>query len=146
MLLVIDSVDYAPGELDEQVPIHVDLLRELPGNDRPDYWLGRVRRPIRWIADNRERAINHVVLAARWQGTSIEPGVHNLPVGIAYVTDETLLQDARLDFGKCTYVAIGTADYVQDDACQRRPGHRGILAGVIGRLFGVGGGKQPPSE
>ena len=76
----------------------------------------------------------------------IEPGVRNLPVGIAYVTDETLLQDARLGFGKCSYVAIGIADDVRGEACQVRPGQRGILAGIIGRLFGVGVGKRPLPE
>ena len=44
--------------------------------------------------ENRELRITHLVLTARWVGTSIEPGVKELPVGIAYVTDETLLENS----------------------------------------------------
>lgn len=29
--------------------------------------------------------------------------------GSVYVTDQSVLNDARLDFGKCVYVAIGLA-------------------------------------
>ncbi len=35
-----------------------------------------------------------------------------LLIGIAYVTDQTVLGDDALDFGKCRYVAIGTADTI----------------------------------
>jgi hypothetical protein len=102
---MIESVDYAPAELYEQCPITVELIREIPGPDRSDYWLGEVRTPIEWIKENRE--ITHVILAARWEGTRIEAKATNLPVGIAYVTDETLLSDSKLTFDKCAYVAIG---------------------------------------
>ena len=46
MKLTITTVDYAPGELYDQTPIVVKLLRQLPGPDRPDYWLGETERPI----------------------------------------------------------------------------------------------------
>lgn len=107
--LTITDVDHAPEELHDQMPLVVELLRELPGDDRPDYWLGRLRTPIRWLHEGRERRITHLVLAARWEGTRIEPGVESLPVGIAYVVDESLVDDSRLDFAKCVYVAIGTS-------------------------------------
>lgn len=136
MELTISEVDYAPGDLYEQTPLVVDLLRELPGDDRPDYWLGELRTPVRWLQENHERQITHVVLAARWEGTRIEPGVENLPVGIAFVTDASLLDDARLDFSKCSYVAIG----ISHDTGSGKPAEApdGILAGSIGRLFGKG--------
>ncbi len=37
-------------------------------------------------------------------------GVRQLPLGIAYVTDATLLADARLGLAKNACVAIGTGD------------------------------------
>jgi len=46
MELTITGVDYAPEELDEQTPLVVKLLREMPGDDRPDYWLGELKTPI----------------------------------------------------------------------------------------------------
>lgn len=107
MELTITGVEYSPVELNEQIPLVVKLLREMPGDDRPDYWLGELKTPIMWVDKNHERKITHIILAARWKGTRIEPNVKNLPVGIAYVTDASLLNDAILDFNKCTYVTIG---------------------------------------
>jgi hypothetical protein len=107
--ITISGVDYAPGDLYGQTPIIVDFVREIPGDDRPDYWLGVSRSPIRWLLDNHERLVTHVILAARWEGTRIEPGIKDLPVGIAYVTDQSLLDDERLTLSKCSFVAIGIA-------------------------------------
>lgn len=109
MQLTITSVDYAPADLYDQVPLVVDLMREIPGDDRPDYWVGALRTPIRWLVENRVREVTHLVVSARWVGTSFATGVENLPVGIAYVTDLSVLDDAQLDFAKCAYVAIGIA-------------------------------------
>jgi len=134
--LTISTVDYAPEELHEQTPLVVDLLRELPGDDRPDYWLGAARTPIRWIHESLERQITHLVLAARWEGTRIEPGANDLPVGIAFVTDQSLLDDQRLDFSKCAYVAIGLSTETGGGHSVGRP--RALLAGTIGRFFGTG--------
>lgn len=136
MELTIVSVDYAPHELEEQTPIVVKLLREIPGDDRPDYWLGKVKIPIRWIYHNQEREITHLVLAARWEGTTIEPKVRDLPVGIAYVTDITLLDDQHLDFNKCEYVAIGFSHETGNGEPIKK--NTDILAGTIGRFFGTG--------
>ncbi|HEB90028.1 MAG TPA: hypothetical protein ENI85_10690 [Deltaproteobacteria bacterium] len=136
MQLSIASVDYAPEDLYDQVPLVVDLLRELPGPDRPDYWIGRLAKPVSWLADNQTTEISFVVLCARWEGTQIARGAEDLPVGIAYVTDESLLNDDQLTLEKCSYVAIGIARDAGGGAPIQKP--RGILAGTIGRAFGVG--------
>jgi hypothetical protein len=111
MRMTISWVDYAPDDLYDQTPFDVDLLREIPGSDRPDYWVGALLEPLRW--EEKDREITHLVLAARWQGTSIGLGMKNLPVGIAYVTDSTLLDNGQLDFSKCAYVAIGMVKEVK---------------------------------
>jgi hypothetical protein len=136
MELTIESVDYAPAELYGQCPIVVELIREIPGPDRPDYWLGKVKTPIKWSKENEERQIVYLVLAARWEGTRIEAAAANLPVGIAYVTDETLLEDPRLTFDKCAYIAIGLSHV--EGAVEPIPKTWNILSGTIGRLFGTG--------
>lgn len=136
MELTITSVDYAPEELDAQVPLTIKLLREIEGDDRPDYWIGKSALPIRWIKDNQEQQIEYVVLAARWEGTKIGPGVECLPIGIAYVTDNSVLQDSRLDLKKCEYVAIGVA--CDTSGGRKASTLRKILAGTIGRAFGTG--------
>ena len=127
MRLTISDVDYAPADLGPQAPFAVDLIRELPGPDRPDYWLGKLTRPLRWNREGEGREVTHLVLAARWQGTRIGRD-RQLPVGIAYVTDPTLLPDARVDFGKCSYVAIGMA---REDGSSRRI----LLAVILSLLF-----------
>jgi hypothetical protein len=136
MQLTISSVDYAPEGLYDQVPIVADLIRELPGDDRPDYWLAKTQRPIRWVKDNIEHSVTHLVLAARWAGTRIESGAEQLPVGIAYVTDLTVLHDCRLDLKKCAYVAIGISSETSGGRATRPL--TSVLTGYIGRAFGTG--------
>ena len=135
MQLTISSVDCAPEELYDQLPIVADLIRQLPGDDRPDYWLAKTQRPIRWIKDNIEHSVDHLVLTARWAAPQIQAGVERLPVGIAYVTDETLLNDTRLEFRKCTYVAIGISTETSGAKRFRPLTH--IFKGRIGRAFGA---------
>ena len=108
MRLTISDVDSAPPELHAQAPFQVDLIRELPGPDRPDYWLGQLKQPLQWSRQGELREVTHLVLAARLRGSRIGRE-RQLPVGIAYVTDPTLLQDSCVDLAKCCYVAIGMA-------------------------------------
>jgi hypothetical protein len=136
MQVTITMIDYAPPDLEEQLPIVVDLLRELPGDDQPDYWLAATATPIRWLQDNHTRVITHLVLAARWQGTRIEAGVANLPIGIAYVLDASSLADTHLDLTKCKYVAIGLAS--DTTGGEPPPGPTAIQAGHIAPGFGTG--------
>jgi hypothetical protein len=53
------------------------------------------------------RVVKHLVLAARYEGQSISPPIRRLVTGIAYVVDESPLNDAKLSFDKCRNVAIG---------------------------------------
>ncbi len=113
MRLTVTAVDNGPPELEAQVPAEVSLSHMLPGRDRPDYWLGKLDRPLQWTDDGAEREVTHLVLAARWEGTQIASGAAALPINIAYVIDPSLLHDAALDFAKCAYVGIGTANVTQ---------------------------------
>ena len=80
------------------------------------------------------------MLAARWQGTRIEPDVEHLPIGIAYVTDNTVLEESRLDFVKCHYIAIGIASDTSDGRSVRP--QTSTLAGIIARAFSTGYAKE----
>jgi len=95
--------------LNEQVPFKIKLLHMLPGQDRPDYWLGELLKPLFWLKDDRRIQVEYVVVCARWQGTQIEQSVQQLPVGIAYATDHSQVTTDTLDFAKCEYLAIGLA-------------------------------------
>lgn len=137
MDVAVSTVDYNPPELSEQVPFTFTLLRMLPGPDRPDYWLGALRQPLRWIDKNIERSVAHVVVCARWAGTQIEEGFTNLPINIAYVIDPAQVTDPELSFDKCRYVAIGIASDVSDGRTNL-PELTDILSGNIARGFGLG--------
>jgi len=111
----ITSVDYAPGDLYEQVPIDGVLLRQIPGPDRPDYWLAELSDPLKWSHDGKEHVITHVVLASRYVGQTISPGFGKLVIGMSFVTDQSVLNDDTLDFKKCFYSAIGVAKEIDDE-------------------------------
>ena len=139
MQLTITSLDYAPNDLYAQTPFVAELLRELPGPDRPDYWLAALNVPLRWTVDGTERSVFHVVLAARWAGTQIQPGNQHLSVGIAYIIEPSLLSDASVDFQTLRYVAIGNAE---DTTGGRQPvPMRHAMAGRVCRHFDLG---NPP--
>jgi hypothetical protein len=104
------DVDAAPDDLYDQVPCDGVLVRQIAGPDRPDYWIARLAVPLRWSDDGTARVVDHLVLAARLQGQSIDAGVEPLTVGIAYVVDPSLLSDTTVTFAKIRYVAIGTIE------------------------------------
>ena len=113
MKVNVTSVDHAPPELEAQTPSQLELLRKIPGSDRPDCWIGIAAKPIRSLREGREMQVTHVIIWPRWQGTQIGSGTKQMPIGIAYVTDISVLDDSFLDFKKCAYVAIGVADELQ---------------------------------
>jgi hypothetical protein len=85
--LTISDVDYCPEELDQQLPLVVDLIRQLPGNDRPDYWIAKARIPIRWIHENHEHLVGHLGAGSayidggrRWpSATGSDASIEHLP-------------------------------------------------------------------
>lgn len=113
MKLSVTSVDFAPEDLYDQTPFVVKLVRQVPGADRSDYWLGELESPLKWIDQNIQQDISHLIIAARWAGTQIEPHVENLPIGLAYVTDPAQVTEPSVDFTKIQYVAIGVATEIE---------------------------------
>ena len=111
----ITSVDYAPEDLYEQLPLDVSLLRQIAGPDRPDYWLAELAKSLRWSHGSKDHVITHLVLASRYVGQTISPNFGKLVIGISFVTDQSVLDDEKLDFDKCFYSAIGVAEKVDDD-------------------------------
>lgn len=115
MKFTISSVDYAPPDLESQTPFSARLRRQIPGSDRPDYWVADLEAPLVWEKDGNTMTIEHLVVCARWEGTQIGRGMKDMPVNIAYVIDVSVLSDSELDFAKCEYIAIGTASEVEED-------------------------------
>ena len=77
--------------------------------------MAELTKPLAWDDNGVARTVTHLVLGARYEGQTIEPGFQRLVVGLAYVTDDTLLSDSELEFAKCRYVAIGVAEGARKD-------------------------------
>lgn len=135
MRLTIISID-GPELLATNTPLVTDLVRQIPGPDRPDYWIAKLQSPLTVVLNNFDRTITHLILAARWEGTAIANGATHLPLGIAYVTDLSLLSDSELDLKKCHYVAIGVGSVTTGDH-QAEP-LRNVIVVTIGKAFGLG--------
>jgi hypothetical protein len=106
----ITSVDYEPEDLGSQIPCRGALIREIPGPDRPDYWLASLVTPLSWKDGETVRSVKFLVISSRYVGQRVSvPMPPRLTIGIAYVLDESVLEDSQLDFHKCKYVAIGEA-------------------------------------
>ncbi len=116
MRIRISSIDYAPEDLYSQTPFEADIIRCISGPDRPDYWLAELTKPLRWAQNGNEKTVSHLVLAMRHVGEQMTRGIKERAIGIAYVTDQSLLEDNKLTFNKCNYVAIGIVEDISSAA------------------------------
>lgn len=107
--LTVRSVE-GSRTLEELVPFDINLLRTLPGPDRPDYWLGEVVRPLCFVLNRRRVDFTYAVLAEKAKGGHIEAGARNVPIALAYITDIAQLGAREVNFGQCRYFAIAMTD------------------------------------
>ncbi|MFA5668004.1 MAG: hypothetical protein WC967_02080 [Balneolaceae bacterium] len=47
----ITSIEQGPNELQLQLPIKAEVVKQLPGKDRADYMFARLESPIFWVDD-----------------------------------------------------------------------------------------------
>src|ERR1700722_18526623 len=134
MRVSIDNID-GPEDLAEQAPVIADLIRQMPGPDRPDYWIAALSSTVTVGFDNHDPDVTHLILAAWWHGTEIGTGMKHIPVAIAYVTDISVLNDQQLSFSECRYVALGTASDISGDRSIEKLTR--VMAGHIRGAFGV---------
>lgn len=139
-LVHLARFDLAAEELTWQLPVNGELYRLLPGPDRPDYSLMVLRRPLHFyprqgfggfdmervapqerIPDRKGRPmvrVHALVVCARFVGQQLEPGMADLPVHIAYVIDNSLARDERIDFAKIEFAGAG---FLSEGHAERRP-------------------------
>lgn len=126
----IDRIDVGPDDLEGQLPLLGQLLRFIPGPDRPDYVLVALDRPVRHrtsldalassgvdlarieapvpLDDHEvEVRVATLVLAARMVGAQVHQGMVDLAVNIAFVLGAEVLDAEQLDFAVCLPVAVG---------------------------------------
>ena len=137
----IDNIDLGPDDLPAQLPKAGRLLAVRPGPDRPDYCVGVLDEAI-WYRTTvdalRDGGVDlaaadpdmirvgedgsvllqvfGVIFAARIAGEAPHPGMRNFPVALAYVFDNTLLRDERIDFAKVIYAAVAFVTNVTEPA------------------------------
>lgn len=97
-------IDEGLFELEEKLPITISLLRQIPGENRDDYWIGELDKTLLY----NDSYINYVIVATYFTGTKMLIKENKKTISLAYVLDETVLNDDSLSFEKCKYVAIVT--------------------------------------
>jgi len=110
-LIEITSIEKGPRELELQLPISAEAIKELPGKDRPDYILAKLESSILWVNKEKEinKEIDFVVLCAKFKGQSVTSSMKDMTVAVAYVIDDSIEQDVMLNFKKCKYMAVAIA-------------------------------------
>ena len=101
----ITDIDSGPAELDEKLPIVAMIFNKLDHEDGTEYYLAALKDSI----ESKGRKITHIVIAARVLGQNIGPKMKDFPINIAYVIDNSLLNQKNMDFKKGEFVAIGFA-------------------------------------
>lgn len=131
---VVTKLDLGPEEFAEVLPLRAQLVRVMPGSDRPDYLLCTTERAIPFrppagfdlrrahpsflTQDARGDliAIQAVVICTRLVGDGFHVGMKDVAVNIAYVIDMSLGTDTSVDFAKLEFAAVGFIDDSPDDA------------------------------
>lgn len=107
----INEIEKGPKELELQLPISAEAIKELPGKDRPDYILAKLETSLLWVnkKNGTNKEIDFVVLCAKYKGQSINSSMKDMTVAVAYVVDNSIEKDIKLNFKKCKYVAVAKA-------------------------------------
>lgn len=116
MLLLIDSFDGLPPGGYE--PMAIDVIRQLESDDGSEWWLGRIQNEISYVKDGHELTIKYVIVAPGWIGMTFNGDFDGYRVNLAYVIDESLLEDSKIDFTKTDYVAFGSGRLVRNHETQ----------------------------
>ena len=83
----------------------------MPGKDRPDYILAKLDTSLLWVDKKKgvNKEIDFVVLCAKYKGQSVNNSMKNMIVAVAYVIDNSIEKDSKLNFKKCKYMAVAIA-------------------------------------
>ncbi|OXL17270.1 hypothetical protein [Psychrobacter sp. DAB_AL32B] len=99
----IINIDTGPIELRERLPIEGMIFNKLEHDDGSEYYLATLKEPFQ----SEERQITYIIIGARNLGQHVGPKMDGLPVNIAYVIDDSLLNQKNMDFNKGKFSAIG---------------------------------------
>ena len=98
-LVISKAVDTIEA-LDGVMPVFLTPQHMLPSDERPDIWFVRVDPPLLWgPAEDEEMAINYLLITPEGEDPLLKP-IYEQTVQLSMVTDESLLQDSKLDTAK----------------------------------------------
>lgn len=108
----IESIAKGPKELTYQLPVQAKIQKQIPGKDRPDYFLAELETPVFWVDEKQgiNTEVTHLILCTKKKSQSIASDMKDVIVAIAYVINDAVLNEPTLDFKKCKYVATGNAN------------------------------------
>ncbi|HBX65057.1 MAG: hypothetical protein CL670_02810 [Balneola sp.] len=108
----IESIAKGPKELTYQLPIQAKIQKQIPGKDRPDYFLAELETPVFWVDEKQDinTEVTHLILCTKKKSQFIASDMKEVIVAIAYVINDAVLTEHTLDFKKCKYVATGKAN------------------------------------
>jgi hypothetical protein len=123
---------HAIPELRAQLPRTARITRRIPGPDRDDYFSAIFSQPIKYrpapqfdwartqpdfiAADDAGQFlwIPAIIIASLQRGSYLHSQLKDFPVYVAYVVDNTVGLDDRLDFAKCDSIGWGTINALPD--------------------------------
>jgi hypothetical protein len=111
----ITSISKGPDELTYQLPISAKIIKQIPGKDRPDYFIAKLEKSIVWVnkSDSENKEISHIVLCSKKKNQDVSKDMKGVIIAIAYILHDSVLTDSKLNFKKCKYIAVGTANAVK---------------------------------
>ncbi len=110
LLVKVSQGEGSTKELEETKIFYVDFIKHLKNNDGSDYLLCKLLSKIK-----HKEMITHVIIGGRFEGGKIQKNIEMLPVNIAYVINNKLLNENYMDFSKGEFVGIGEAtDYTKE--------------------------------
>ena len=101
----INDIDTGPIELRERLPVAGMIFEKLNHVDGSEYYLATLKK----LFQSEGRKITYIIVGARNLGEYISPKMKDFAVNIAYVIDDSLINQKNMDFNKGEFAAIGFA-------------------------------------
>jgi len=116
-MIRISDPDSAPEWFSEVMPLEMRALRQFDSDDGSQYILTELLTPI----EGPKGEVTHLVVGGRWVGAPLTGGVGGTPANVAYVSDQSLLSDKKIDFSKAEFSAIALASCIPNLAPTSQP-------------------------
>jgi hypothetical protein len=114
---VLHTLTGGAAELRTALPLHVSVLRQLPGHDGRPCWHTRLDRPLTYQPPAGEHRpgtdtlwIRDLVITTSHPDSALHHGMRDLAVDVAAVIDARLERDTILDPDKVAYLGTGLVD------------------------------------